>query len=213
VADDVTGFDLAEGANITIVKTIIAGTRGDLASYEIAAAGAGGGGALTQIADTTLGAAAASFDFTSISGSYTHLLLLCYLRGTTVANAVNPRLLFNNDSAANYDSQYWLATNTTLAAAQSLAATSGLIGDVAAASAAAGLFGPVEILIPNYAATSGNKAAQTRATLKYGTVSNNFQVMFTDIHWRSSAAITRVTLFPGAGNWEVSSRVSLYGVT
>src|SRR5688572_25757114 len=59
MTDFVEGIDLVEGDNITIAKTVIAGTRGDLASYEIAAVDTGIGAVLF---DSTLGADAAIID-------------------------------------------------------------------------------------------------------------------------------------------------------
>src|SRR5438093_5515748 len=57
---------------------------------------------MVLIADSTLGAAAASFDITSIPGSYKHLQIVASLRSTRVNNFDPVRIRFNNDSGTNY---------------------------------------------------------------------------------------------------------------
>ena len=60
------------------------------------------GSTYTPIATTTLGSAAASYTFSSISGSYTDLYLV--INGTTTLTAYDVWIRLNGDSGSNYSS-------------------------------------------------------------------------------------------------------------
>lgn len=174
---------------------------------------AGSGGALTVIADSTLGADAANFDFTSIAGTYAQLMLKLYLRGDTAATSIGIRCLFNNDSGSNYDRQYHYGTGASSAAGQEFAMASAYLGDAPANTALASLFGYTGTDIPNYANTAGNKVAHSTGDYKTNTTSGSMLVINVASFWRSTAAITRLTIFPAAGNWRAGSRATLYGMS
>lgn len=176
---------------------------------EIAAQYGKGWGA---IFDSTLGGSAANVDITSIVGTYAHLMLVVYARGDTAASSTTSVLRFNNDSAANYDWQGIRGTGATTVASENFAQTSIAISTgMPANTAGANLFGVSVVFIPNYAGAN-NKAAMTLEASKIGVSTGN---MFTDFFggfWRSNAAITRITLLPGAGNYVAGTRVSLYAM-
>jgi hypothetical protein len=177
------------------------------------ASGGGGGGAMTQLADATLAVAAATIDLTSISGSYNHLWLICFLRGTTSATAIATSLRVNNDSGSNYDYQYQLGTNTTSAANRANGTAQILFGDAPAATAPANVFSYATMLVPNYASSSYNKTAQIETNGKFGTGAGDQEIVSISGNWRSTAAITRLTIIPSSGNWDIGSRATLYGLT
>jgi ABC-type amino acid transport substrate-binding protein len=178
------------------------------------AAGGAGGGAMTKLFDSTLGAAAASFDITSIPATYAALQLM--LIGRSDAAAVNDSvtLRFNGDTAANYDYEVVTApdnsapSDTGVFAATSIA----LAGAVAAATAPAGAVGMLELTIPNYAGTTFHKACRTLNSWKHGTAAGSLFFRDCHGHWRSTSAINRITL-AGAGNFIAGTRCTLYGMS
>jgi hypothetical protein len=176
----------------------------------------GGGGALTKISDSTLGSPAASFDLTAIAATYNHLMLLLYVKddGAVINSWVNLR--FNNDSAANYDREQAAATGNSNSPAGNAAATSmQVLFSAGTTGATAQAFGAGCLVLPNYTGTTGYKAVTTMtgAIGLVGTITNYLSGTYQGL-WRSTAAITRITLLPGNGsNFVAGSRVSLYGIT
>lgn len=169
-------------------------------------------GTMVRLSDTTLGADTASFDITPISGSYIALKLSVYARGDTAAAATTLALRFNNDSGANYDHQYVLGSAASATAAETFAATSASFGAIPANTAGANLFGEAEVWVPHYAGAVNNKTFVSNFAHKSGTASGNLQSGQYAGFWRSNAAISRITILPGAGNFKTGSRCTLYGL-
>lgn len=165
------------------------------------------------IYDTTLGAAAASIDVTGIIDDYAHLRLVLYARGDTAALSTTVGLRFNNDSAGNYDQQYY-TMRTTPANVVTAAHTSIVCAVIPAASGTSGAVGVSEIVIPNYAGATLRKAISWKGWAKEtadGTTSGYGGVVGGG-EWRSTAAVTRVTLTPAAGNFLAGTRLTIYGM-
>lgn len=164
------------------------------------------------IAETVVTVAAATIDFTSIPATYRHLQLALYARGDTAATTATVGVTFNNDSAANYDLQTVTGTASTAAAAESFDQSNINLGSMAAASASANLFTPYEVIIPHYANSANNKTLISRMARKIGTATGNLTTIHLGGFWRSNAAINRITLTPGAGNFDVGTVATLYGL-
>jgi hypothetical protein len=169
-------------------------------------------GTWVQLANSTLAAPAASFDFTSISGSFAHLLVEMYLRGDDTTTAVAASLRFNADTGNNYDDQRLSASAAVAAAAENFAGSSPDFAFAPAANATSNVFGAARLLIPHYANASNNKAALSRWATKTATTTGTLQAGAAAVFWRSNAAITRVTIFPGTGDWDTGSRATLYAL-
>jgi hypothetical protein len=165
-----------------------------------------------RIADVTLSASAANIDFQSIPSQFAHLIVECYLRGDTAATSVSVVLRFNNDTAANYDFQLLTGVGATAGAAEVFADVGIRVGTAPANTAGANLFNALTIEAPHYANSANNKATSSAYGYKVGTATSNILVGASAGFWRSSAAITRVTVFPSAGNFVSGSRVTLYGL-
>jgi hypothetical protein len=172
----------------------------------------GGGGSLALLADSgELGSAAATIDFTSISGSYKELELEWDLRGDTAAAFASVLLRINNDSTANYDWQQMFANNVTTFNALTNADTSIKVGLMPANTATASLFGVGRVQVPNYASTHHKKALQSQC-FEAQDASTGLLVGIWGGQWRTSGtAITRLTLLPSAGNFAAGSRALLWG--
>jgi hypothetical protein len=63
-----------------------------------------------------------------------------------------------------------------------------------------------------YAATTFHKIAQVAGGHKTGTASGSFSTSTLTGHWRSTAAITRITLRLAAGNFVTGTTATLYGL-
>lgn len=170
------------------------------------------GGDYTRLAESVAGVGgSASFDFTSISGSYRHLVLECVLRSEKSAVAENTILRINNDSGSNYDLTQGYAFGTTHGAQDDVAQTTwGL--ECPAASQAAGIFAFAHIIIPYYASSVIQKIARIEFAEVIANSGGNRTTRHMIGAWRSTAAITRITFSFAANDLAEGSAVSLYGV-
>lgn len=169
--------------------------------------------AMVRLFDSVLGADAASFDVSSIVQTYKHLQLLLQVRGTKAAQNCAPLLRFNNDSGSNYrwNVDYVASNASGHNDIQSGGDTSARIGLCPAASATAGAAAVIEILIPNYAGATFRK--QATALGHAGDSGSGIDHSFRGgCGWLSTAAITRVAIFPDANNWLAGSRLTIYGL-
>jgi len=176
--------------------------------------GAAGASGATTISDTILAVATGSFDLTSIAGTYTALRLELALRGDGVAQSVIGRLRLNNDSGSNY----WYTQRTTASTATSssqVAATSSILlqHQPAASDTVTGEFGFWVIDLPFYASGVFDKIAHIRGYMPPTGGTNISEIYDVEGYWRNIAAITRVTVAPTSGNWDVGSRCILRGIT
>jgi hypothetical protein len=160
------------------------------------------GSTYTPIATTTLGSAVNSYTFTSISGSYTDLVLI--VRGQFASGADYPVFQFNGDTSSNY-SETNLKGNGSVAS--SGYATSRVF--TSPSSFGAGTTEPFMFIsnFNNYANTTtyknvfsrwSNPAQETAATIGL---------------WRSTAAITSIKIYGLTGQTlAVGSNFTLYGI-
>lgn len=170
-------------------------------------------GGMVKLYDSTLGAATASFDITAIAADYEFLKLALYLRGDTAAASTTALLRFNGDAAANYDRQSIAGSAAAAAVAEQFGQTSVTIAETMPANTAtANVFGFVVLEIPGYAMTVNNKVFQALASTKIGVATTNLRAQQVAGFWRSSVAITQITILPGAGNWNTGSRAILWGI-
>jgi hypothetical protein len=159
---------------------------------------------MVLIFDSLLGADAASFDVTDIPGTYKHLKGYLQVRGTEAVPTQQAFLRYNNDSGANYS---WVNTNSGSGGGL----TAGRLGLTTGSIAVADCPSTHEFFIADYAGS---------VFIKYGLVMAGFiNPGVTSLceainhHWAAApAAVTRLTVFPNAGNWLAGSRFTLYGL-
>lgn len=173
----------------------------------------GGSGALTQIADSLLSGAGASFDFTGIAATYTSLTCILYCRGDVAATTTPVLLRFNNDSGTNYDWELLNAAAAAASAGEGIGATSVQIADAVGSTGPANAFTSSIITVPQYAGTTGQKCAYSYGGDKTTVLSGGTFVRVYSGFWRSTLAISRITLLPTTGNFVAGSRATLYGLT
>lgn len=162
---------------------------------------------------------AASFDFTSIPGTYQHLVLKLKLRSDKSATNENVYIRFNNDStAADYYSEGVAAAGTTptLTATQRLGATGTgieIFGGAAAATATAHYFAVLEVHILNYANANTPKQIWWNGYLQVANTTGNLFAISGGGLWVTTGAITRITVLPtSAGNFVADSSCEVLAV-
>jgi hypothetical protein len=167
---------------------------------------------LQLIADTTLGSDTANFDFTSIPSTYKHLKLVLSLRSDVAATSDGVFVRFNNDTAANYD-YIVVVLYTTMANAEGLGQTAVWATTTMGNNAVASDFGTSYIDVIDYASTTPNKSSLSVGGWRGSTSTNFIRLYNGHGHWRSTAAINRITIYPQTGtNWKTGSRATLFGV-
>lgn len=158
------------------------------------------GSTYTPIATTTLGSAATSYTFSSISGSYTDLVLVF---AGTMSAPDDLGIRFNSDTGSNYSTTILGGNGTTAFSTRVSTQTQGYL-DWAGLTTAQG---NAIVQIQNYANTTTYKTYLSRF---------NQAARGTDACvglWRSTAAITSVTIKAvGANNIAAGSTFTLYGI-
>lgn len=153
------------------------------------------------IATQTLGSTASSVTFSSISGSYTDLILVSAARG---GNATTIDLQVNGDTGANYSFTYLYGTGSVAGSGRSSGTTYALGGIVTDATST---FCTSLAYIMNYSNTTTYKTILSRYGRTDGNVHANVSL------WRNTNAITSITVFPESGTtFAVGSTFSLYGI-
>jgi hypothetical protein len=166
-----------------------------------------------SIFDSTLGAAAASIDVTGIVATYAHLLVELYARTDSATNGLDGcSLRFNGDAAANYDYQIANFSAAASSISEAFAQTGINAGLAVGGGSAANLFATTIWEIAHYAGSANNKTVNGQAAGKTGTATTNMSVRDFAGFWRSNAAINRITLFPGTGNFAAGTRCTIYAL-
>ena len=163
------------------------------------------------IATTTLSSAQSSVTFSSISGSYTDLVLIINALG----NVGNPTdygiyLRLNNDSGANY-SDTWLYGNGTSAVSSRRTNTTSIQDIQNAGYLSTTSPNNCIVHLLNYSNTTTNKTVLSRGNNPSGgggTASTETAINL----WRSTAAVNRIDVLAAAGNFGINSTFSLFGI-
>ena len=159
----------------------------------------------TPIATTTLSSTQTTVTFSSISGSYTDLILVAVMK-TTGAN-YQPILRYNSDSGSNYSSTTVWGNGST-AGTNRHTNQNGIYANPGSGIGTAGEFMPWIINIMNYSNTTTYKTSVERFNNTPSVVNAGVGL------WRNTAAITSVSLVAEAGSndFQIGSTFTLYGV-
>lgn len=150
------------------------------------------------IATTTLTTAASTVTFSSISGSYTDLILVANIKAASTTY-ISCRV--NSDSGTNYSSTYILGSGSTASAGGTTNATS--IGSARTNPDSVSIF-----QFMNYSNTTTYKPVFLRIS-NSGVGSSLWTTL-----WRNTNAITSIEVFSdSANNWSSGSVFNLYGIT
>lgn len=199
--------DLLYGTAADTVARLAIGTAGQVLTVNSGAtapqwATPAGGGGMTSIASGSL--SGASLDLTTISGSYKDLVLI--LRAATPANDTSVIGRLNNDSTGIYNYISNRQSGGTYSTDSANTATS---FPITSATGQNPQSGALVMTIFDYANSTGHKQVQLQYnfTQNTGAICNNFVAGA----YRSTTAISRITLTPGSGNWSSGTYI-LYGV-
>ena len=166
-----------------------------------------------KIATTTLGSNTASITFSSISGAYTDLVLISFVRDTRTATYAFPQLRFNSDTGSNYSDTTVYGAATSVATYRS-GGTGIQYGEAAGASQAAGNYAPFVTHFLNYSNSTTYKTILGRFNNPAG--SNGQLLVGTQVAlWRNTAAITSITILGDQGastNLATGSTFTIYGI-
>jgi len=163
------------------------------------------------IATTTLGSAAASITFSSLTTSYTDLRVI--VNGTTSASTyIYVRYSGNSTSAYQYAVGYNKSTNDgTLISTYSTSATSAQITPASATSTTIPFLVIHDIF--NYQlASSYPKHAMTRFSCDQNSTSSGFDSTGYNYFYVAATAITSIAFSLGSGNFSTGTSATLYGI-
>lgn len=162
------------------------------------------GSTYTPIATTTLASAAASYTFSSISGSYTDLVLVCANVTCTGTYTLCARI--NGDTGTNYS---WTILNGNGTTARSTRTTNETRGMLLGA-----YYDGMSTTVPSTAITSFmNYANTTTYKTTISRYSNSAVEVEADVSlWRNTAAITSIEVRATTGNLQTGSTFTLYGI-
>jgi hypothetical protein len=161
------------------------------------------GATYTPLATTTLSSATGTVTFSSISASYTDLVLIASRRYSNVGTGVeNTFIRFNNDATALYSTTYFNdgPGSSRLADVNSLYTSAG--GNETAERYSADVWN-----IMNYSNTTTYKSSLLRHNFGTSMLQNWVGV------WRSTAAINRIDIIgSGTATFAIGSTFTLYGI-
>lgn len=153
---------------------------------------------LTPIATTTLGSAQSSVTFSSITGSYTDLVLITNAKNASSEQSLGLR--FNSDSATNY-SATWMYGNGTSAVSSRESSNNQI--PIVRSDASNYWIGIVNI--NNYSNSTTYKTIISRG--------NSGGLVISQVGlWRNTATITALEIFGFSQNIASGSTFTLYGV-
>jgi hypothetical protein len=153
------------------------------------------------IATQTLGSAAASVTFSSITGTYTDLILICAI---TAGNTGDGYLRFNSDTGSNYSDTVLRGNGTTASSVRDTSVPGIDIGPTSLITGAE--VGSLKIQIQNYS----NSTTYKTSLIRFDEATNNVSAIVG--LWRNTNAITAIDIVSRSGTWGVNSTFSLYGI-
>jgi hypothetical protein len=155
------------------------------------------------LATTTLGTAAASITFSSISAAYTDLRLV--LTGT-VSTAGSPYMRYNSDTGSNYSFTFIRGSGTAAGSSRASNFTEQYLF----------YYGYMDTTVPTFATADIFSYAGSTFKTSLITASSDFNgsgaVERIVGLWRSTAAINRIDLYPTTGNFSIGTTATLYGI-
>ena len=149
------------------------------------------------IATTTLGSNLSTVTFSSISGSYTDLVVIS---NATLSAGVGFGMYFNSDTGSNYSFTYMYGDGSSAASGRNANTTRINIGNGNTT------YSTYKAHIQNYSNTTTYKSV-----ISNGGIGNEIAIAFAGT-WRSTSAINSITFQPASGTINTGSTFTLYGI-
>ena len=157
------------------------------------------------IATTTLGSAAASIAFTSITSAYTDLRLV--VTSLASASTIGGMIQFNSDTGSNYS--YTRLTGNGTAASTTRVSNFTQLNTAFSGNATTTIPMLQTVDIFSYAGSTNKTALVTSQSDQNGSGAVERSCGL----WRNTAAITRIDIFPNsANNFATGTTATLYGI-
>ena len=165
------------------------------------------------IATTTLSGTSTGVTFSSLTTDYTHLRIVMTVRTdlNTTTGYDYVGILLNGDTGGNYGTTAGYASNTTLGVEEEAANVNGMkVRATACDPEDAAMFGQISVVIPSYQSTNQNGNCSGWG----GKVGSSYGFnQWGGGYWDNTAAITSITLNPGAGtNFNSGCTFTVYGL-
>lgn len=162
------------------------------------------------IASVTVGSSVASVTFSDISGSFTDLIIVGAVQ---ISNSGHATLQVNSDTGSNYSSTILYGDGSSVGSSRTSSSTSINVGAAGGASYQSNIFTPYVWQIMSYANTSVFKTVLVTMAQGHGAFSNLGEVSRSVGLWRSTSAITSVTLNAVTSRtFNAGTTFSLFGV-
>ena len=165
------------------------------------------------IESKTLGADAASIEFTSIPDSFTDLVALCSLRTTRTAAAFDNARIQINGTTTGYSERNLFGSGSAASSGSGSGTSFNLLTYAATNGGTSNTFGNSMVYFPNYTGStnksvSSDSVGENNATQSAQNIGAGL--------WSNSAAITSITFLGGVNEFTADlvagSTISLYGV-
>lgn len=167
-----------------------------------------------SIATYTVGSGGSStITFSSIPSTYKHLQMRYIARDTTATNDVSGIVLrFNSDSGTNYTRHYLIGDGSSASAGAATNSTSIVGGLVVGGGMTASAFAAAIIDVLDYTDTNKYKTYRVLTGNSTNSSTTKDYVDFESALWRSTSAVTSITITLPSGNYAQYSHFALYGI-
>jgi hypothetical protein len=168
---------------------------------------------LQPIYTQTIGSTAGGITFNNIPQTFTDLKLVVSSRHNNAGPIDGSIIRFNGDSGANYSDTILYGTGVSAQSARYTGQTYAFYIADDGNTATTNTFSNWEMYIPNYR-SANLKQLNIDGVSENNSTTNDYQRMsIQGSLWRSTAAITSITVGGYAGNPQQYSTFSLYGIT
>jgi hypothetical protein len=157
-----------------------------------------------KIATTTLGSSASDVTFSTITGSYTDLVLICQVKASTI---VTTYIQFNSDTGSNYSFINLAGNGSAASSSRSSNAAFSRITNVVYPDTTFNC--NIIVNFQNYSNSTTYKTFLSRANKAN---SDGGAEAIAGL-WRSTSAISTIKVYPSGGaTWSTGSTFTLYGI-
>jgi hypothetical protein len=166
--------------------------------------------AFESIATATGTGTSGTVTFSSIPSTYKHLQIRAIGRSDHAGSNVQLAMRFNSDTASNYSTHNALGIGSGSGSTTGTANTNYIeVGQMAGATLTTSSYGVTIVDILDYQNTNKFKASRSLSGFDGN---GSGQVLLSSGAWRSTSAVTTISLIAGAGNWTTPSSFALYGI-